>query len=66
MMIAKMQGSLPEKMHVKKPEGDESFSVSNYLGYVRHVKKQFTDEFAAGPDTYPDPVMHCDLCNWWE
>ena len=66
MMIAKMQGSVPEKMHVKKPEGDESFSVSNYLGYVRHVKKQFTDEFAAGPDTYPDPVTHCDLCNWWE
>lgn len=66
MMIAKMQGSVPEKMHVKKPGGDESFLVNNYLGYVRHLKKQFTQDFNSRPDTYPDPVLHCDLCNWWE
>jgi uncharacterized protein len=65
-MLSGMQGMMPENMHVMKPDGTESYRVNDYLGYVLHAKKKFLGAFNARIDTYPDPVGHCDLCNWWE
>ena len=45
MMVADMQGSIPELMHVVKPDGSEPYRVNNYLSYVKHVKKKFLGEF---------------------
>ncbi|MEI8060458.1 MAG: TM0106 family RecB-like putative nuclease, partial [Ferruginibacter sp.] len=65
-MIAELQGKVPENMHVKKPDGTVSYRVDEYIAYVRHVKKRFLAAVANSTDTYPEPVNHCDLCNWWE
>lgn len=65
-MIAELQGRLPENMHVKKPDGTASYRVDEYIAYVRHVKKRFLESVSNNQETYPDPVNHCDLCNWWE
>lgn len=65
-MLSGMQGLMPENMHVMKPNGAESYRVNDYLGYVLHSRKKFLGAFSDRNDTYPDPVGHCDLCNWWE
>lgn len=65
-MIAELQGRLPEHMHVKKPDGTVSYRVDEHIAYVRHLKKRFLDSVSNNRTTYPEPVLHCDLCIWWE
>jgi uncharacterized protein len=65
-MLSGMQGIMPENMHVMKPNGAESYRVNDHIGYVLHARKKFLRAFNDRGDTYPDPVGHCDLCNWWE
>ena len=66
LMIAEFQGRWPENMHVKKPDGTITYRVDDYIAYVRFVKKRFLEFIINGYDTYPEPVSHCDICNWWE
>jgi uncharacterized protein len=48
----------------------KSFPVSDFMAYYRTVKTGFMAGVAAGEPvypvtaSYPDPVEHCDVCNW--
>lgn len=69
-LLARVQGVAPQRFSIIKPGNDfvtEKYRFADYSAYYRQVKKRF-EETMAGPDlpTYPDPVAHCQICNWWQ
>lgn len=64
--VAKIQGASPKYMHVKTPESFHKYLVDDYSAYLRLVKRKLQEAIAVSETTYPDPVPHCDICNWWE
>ena len=66
-LVAAIQGREPERMHVVLGRGaqPEVFSVQRYLAYFRKIKRDFQAALAAMPITYPEPVEHCDVCDWF-
>jgi len=64
--VAKIQGGSAEYMHVKTPESSHKYRVDDYSAYIRLVKRRLKEAISTPEDTYPDPVAHCDICNWWE
>ena len=77
-LLGKIQDRLPERMHVVSPGIDpqqpfatESHRVQDYMAYYRLVRERLDEAVAADGEssetalqTYPDPVPHCDICNW--
>jgi predicted RecB family nuclease len=63
-MVAQIQGKFPERMHVIKPNGRETFRTQDFIHYVRVVKERFIRALETEPETYPEPVPHCDICAW--
>lgn len=64
--VAKIQGALPEYMRVKNPEEEITYRVDDYIAYVRLVKRGLKEAISGDISTYPEPSLHCDICNWWE
>lgn len=64
-ITASIQGVMPENMYVKHPRGTEEYRVLDYIAYYRVIKKNFLRAIKDPLETYPDPVSHCDVCNWW-
>jgi predicted RecB family nuclease len=66
-LVAAIQGKVPERMHVVLGRGamPEEFSVRRYLAYFRKVKREFQAALAARQITYPEPVEHCGVCDWY-
>jgi uncharacterized protein len=64
-MLAKLQGRLPEHMHIITPVGSEKYRTHDYLAYHRFVKSRLENAIGTMPETYPEPVDHCDICFWW-
>src|SRR5215831_727285 len=66
-LVAAIQGREPESMHVVLGRGadPEVFSTQRYLAYFRKVKREFLTAIEANPDTYPEPVELCGLCDWF-
>ena len=66
-LLALAQGAAPERMHLALG-GDgrdhASFRVVEYSAYYRAVRRGFEAHAEAPPETYPEPVAHCDLCEW--
>lgn len=44
----------------------EDFAFRDFKAYYSFVKKNFVAAIANNVATYPDPVEHCNICNWWE
>ena len=65
-LIEEIQGVLPEYMHVRTPENEQSYRVNDYISYLRLIKKRLDNAINAPIATYPEPCSHCDICNWWE
>ena len=67
-LLALAQGAAPERMHLALGGGDErdhaSFRVVEYSAYYRAVRRGFEAHAEAPPETYPEPVEHCGLCEW--
>lgn len=69
-LLAAIQDATPEKFYVVKPDGQEfridTYNYTDFHAYYRSVKKHL-GEIVSGPmlDTYPEDVLHCDICNWW-
>ena len=66
------QGVRPEHMYVVPRRPDfplETYRVEDYLAYYRLVRARLEAavdaDAPAAPDTYPEPVPHCDVCRWW-
>jgi uncharacterized protein len=69
-MVAQIQAVMPDRMHVVTPGREfqpETFRLQDFLAYYRLVKSRLActvdaDEVLA---TYPEPVEHCEICQWW-
>jgi len=81
-LLGKIQGTMPEFLSVVPPgEGfaGEKYRVSEYSAYYRHVKGRLARAIGGGPprkavptgkgaepETYPEPVEHCNVCRWFK
>ena len=67
-LLATVQEREPERMHLALGGGegriDASFRVVEYSAYYRAVLRTFEAHADAPPETYPEPVDHCRLCDW--
>ena len=65
-LLAQAQGVEPELMHLALggSENPASFRVAEYAAYYRAVRRRFEAHAASPPDTYPEPVEHCGICEW--
>jgi predicted RecB family nuclease len=69
-LLADLQGVIPERMHVVTPGNGfqpETFRVHDFLAYYRFVKSRLGDAVGGANifETYPEPVEHCEICQWW-
>ena len=44
----------------------ERFRYEDFSAYHRLVKGRLQDFVKTERATYPEPVPHCDVCDWWE
>lgn len=66
-LLGRLQGVVPELMRLVLggDAGEETHRVDDYLAYVRSLRRRFADRFGAAlPDTYPEPVEHCGVCDF--
>jgi uncharacterized protein len=64
--VAAIQGIMPVNMRVQNPDGEAFYRVDDYIAYVRLAKKRLVEGINNNLDTYPEPIVHCDICRWWE
>ncbi|MEO5703984.1 MAG: TM0106 family RecB-like putative nuclease [Candidatus Limnocylindrales bacterium] len=71
--LHRVQGLEPKALHLVlggSARETKTFPVSDFMAYYRTVKTGFEAAVAAGEAvypvtaTYPEPVEHCDVCNW--
>jgi uncharacterized protein len=59
-------------MHIVPPRPEfppESYRVADFAAYYRRVRRRAEEAVDSPGDaaaTYPEPVAHCDICNWWK
>ena len=69
-LLGAAQGLLPEAMHVVPPGetfAPERYRVLDYAAYYRYVKSRLAAVIGTngtGPQTYPEPTPHCEVCRW--
>ncbi len=72
-LVGKLQGLVPENMYVVRPGKDfepDAYRFAEYRAYYALVQGDMRrdlpdDPTVPRPETYPDPVPHCDICKWW-
>jgi predicted RecB family nuclease len=64
--VERLQGVEPAEIHVELGTGArESFRLRDFTRYYRLTKARFEATVLSGaPETYPDPVEHCNVCRW--
>lgn len=67
-MLASMQGKRPDRFHVVTPIKEEAFRTADLAAYFRLVRSRFASAVTEmpAPQSYPDPVPHCDVCKYWK
>jgi predicted RecB family nuclease len=64
-LLSRTQGAPPARMVLVLGDGrEEPFLTSRYAAYFRYVRACFERAIGALPVTYPEPVEHCDACDW--
>ncbi|MGA3124272.1 MAG: TM0106 family RecB-like putative nuclease [Polyangiaceae bacterium] len=64
-LLLHAQGVLPIRMALVLGDlREEQFETSRYAAYFRHVRKALEAAVASPPVTYPEPVAHCDVCDY--
>ncbi len=67
-LLAQAQGMEPERTHLALggdgSQNPASFRVAEYAAYYRAVRRRFEAHAASPPETYPEPVEHCGICEW--
>jgi uncharacterized protein len=68
-LLAPLQGTMPAAAYVVAPHHHfeaERHRLDDYAAYYRLVKRRLDESLAQrNLTTYPEPAMHCDVCNWW-
>jgi uncharacterized protein len=68
-LVAELQGAWPECAYVVAPHHGfkrEPYRLADYTAYYRLVKRRLEHALAQDTVTYPEPVMHCEVCAWWQ
>ncbi len=67
-MLAAMQGGEPLRFHVVTPMKEEAYRTADFAAYFRLIRSRLRSAVTEvpAPQTYPDPVAHCDVCNYWK
>ncbi len=67
-MLAAMQGGEPLRFHVVTPMKEEAYRTADFAAYFRLIRARLRSAVieVPAPPTYPDPVAHCDVCNYWK
>jgi predicted RecB family nuclease len=67
-LVERIQGVAPKRVYVILGTGEEhSYRLAEFAAYFRRVRSRFLADLDAGlPDTYPNPVDHCSICEWRE
>jgi predicted RecB family nuclease len=63
------QGAEPQKFSVVVPGAPfriEDYTFIDFKAYYAVVKNNFKLAVSASLQTYPQPVDHCGICNWWQ
>ena len=66
-LLRQVQGTAPEWMHLALGGGGgrlESFRIAEHAAYYRVVRQRFEAHVDAPPETQPEPVAHCEFCDW--
>jgi predicted RecB family nuclease len=64
-MLERLQGCMPEYMHIKNPAGEHHYRIDDFAAHYRLMKKNLLQTIDHPKDIYPNPVPHCDICKWW-
>jgi predicted RecB family nuclease len=69
-LVGQMQGRRPDRVMVVSPGKGfepEVFRVDHYEAYYQLVKQRLGEAVdGETPETYPEPVSQCDICNWFQ
>ena len=65
-LLTGLQGVEPEWMHIVLGGGArlDRRAVRRYIAYFRKVRHEFERTWESRPETYPEPVEHCEVCRW--
>jgi predicted RecB family nuclease len=72
--LERLQGRPPEWLYLAlggRGRPVERLRVADYMAYYRHARSALEARIAGAgpafpPETYPEPVEHCDVCHWDE
>src|ERR1051326_2010765 len=66
-LITTIQSREPNSMHVVLGGGAASkqFAVQRYLAFFRKIRRDFEAAILAKSETYPEPIEHCAICDWY-
>lgn len=66
-LLAEAQEIEPVRLHVVTPVRTEIYRTADFGAYFRFVRTRLEEAVATDPppQTYPDPVPHCDICWLW-
>ena len=64
-LLGELQGVRPERMTLVLGDmREETFMTARYEAYFRWVRRRLEEAIASPLATYPEPVDHCDVCDW--
>ena len=64
-LLAHVQGVLPKHMAlVLGGMSVQPFETVRYVAYFRRLRKRLEEALAFASETYPEPVAHCDVCDY--
>jgi predicted RecB family nuclease len=67
-LLANLQAVEPTRFSVVTPGSPfntEHYTYSDFKAYYAVIKRNFKNAVDTSAPTYPDPVEHCNICNWW-
>jgi len=66
-LLSQMQEVQPEWIHTVLGNGMEAekYHLGQYIAFFRKIKRDFETAYNQQPDSYPEPVEHCDVCSWF-
>lgn len=67
-LLGLLQGVRPDTMYVVTPNSKNlsiAYRTDDYAAYFRLLQREITKFLDTPDETYPEPVSHCDFCNWW-
>jgi uncharacterized protein len=68
-LLSTIQDAEPKQFSIVTPGSPfkiEDYPFSAFKAYYSVIKKNFKAAVESDLLTYPDPVEHCHICNWWQ